>query len=76
MSYPSKRYTVIGFLLDFEINPDGTPCRSVSFVLDTDDPEEALNAGLSWEAAMEEYRGSDIEYDEVQVLDSQATYSI
>ena len=73
MSYQSKRYAVIGFLLDFEVNDNGTPCRSASFVFETDDADEALRAGLSWEHDMETYRGTDFEYDEVQVLDMQET---
>ena len=68
-----KRYAIIGFLLDTEINHDGTPCRSVTFVQDTDDADEALRTGLAWERDMEVHCGTQFECDEVQVIDMQET---
>lgn len=65
----TKRYAVICFLLDTTINHDGTPCRSCSFVQDMDDAELALKLGLEFESQMEDFRGTPMEYDEVQVID-------
>ena len=69
MQTDNKRYVVIGFLLDTTINPCGTPCRSCTFIHQTDNQEEALDLGLKMEREMEDHRGTSYEYDEVQVLD-------
>lgn len=68
-----KRYAIIGFMLDTTINHDGSPVRSVTFIQDTDDADEALRTGLAWEGDMETHRGTQFEYDEVQVIDTQET---
>jgi len=64
-----KRYTIVGFLLDTTINHDGTPVRSITFIQDADDADEALRTGIEFERQMEDFRGTPMEYDEVQVID-------
>lgn len=63
------KYLIIAFTLDTTVNPCGTPCRSIVTSQTSEDPEEALRIGLWWEQEMWFYRGTAIEYDEVQVID-------
>ena len=67
------KYVVIGFSLDYSVNDDpALPCRSIVWVRDETCPEQALSFGAHMEAVMEEYRGTDREYDEVQVVEMEA----